>query len=80
MREHVDYPAPTWRRRLLGLLLAMALAYAVVTTMLDPPGGIKRKPRPQAPDAARCSGVQVDGCVGGRVLMLPAQAASAPGT
>lgn len=82
LRRQIDrsippYPGMPWRRRLLFVLVAIAMGWAVVTTMVDPPGGIKRNPPPRA-DAPPCTAGQSSGCVGGtaQVIVAPAPAAS----
>lgn len=71
----VRYRPLTARRRWLLLLLAVATGAAVVGTLLDPPGGVKRV-RPKTPDAAPCAAGQTSGCVGGtaEVIVQPAAA------
>lgn len=72
-------PAPTWRRRLLLVLLALGMGWLVVDTMIDPPGNILRNPPPRV-DAPRCLPGQTTGCVGGTALVIavpPAPAAPA---
>ena len=65
------------RRRLLIVGLAVATAVAVVLLLVERPGGVKRPPPGAAPDRARCSGGQVDDCVGGKaVVIVPAVPAS----
>jgi hypothetical protein len=75
-----DYRPVNNRRRLLIALLAVATALTVVWSLLERPGGVQWKPRPPAPDKARCAEGQTADCVGGKadVIMLPAPAASAP--
>lgn len=70
-------PGMSWRRRLLMVVLAVAMGWAVVTTMIDPPGGIKRNP-PARADAPVCASGQTQGCVGGTATVI-APPASAPG-
>ncbi len=81
-QRHIDrsvpeFPRQPWRRRLLMVVLAIAMGWTVVTTMVDPPGGIKRNPPPRM-DAATCQPGQTSGCVGGTatVIVSPAAAAS----
>jgi hypothetical protein len=59
------------RRRLLLVALAVAMATTVMWSVLERPGAPPRaEPEPCAPG-------QVDGCVGGRaVVIVPAPAAS----
>lgn len=77
-RSVPDYPGTPWRRRLLFLGLAVAMGWAVVTTLIDPPGNIKRNPPPRV-DAPACVPGQTRGCVGGtaQVIMAPAPAPAA---
>ena len=73
-----NLPSPTWRRRLLLVLMALGMGYLVVTTMIDPPGNILRNPPPRV-DAPRCLPGQTTGCVGGMatVIVAPAPAPAA---
>jgi hypothetical protein len=71
-----DLPSPSWRRRLLLVLLALGMGYLVVTTMIDPPGNILRNPPPRV-DAPRCLPGQTMGCVGGTALVIVAPPAAA---
>ena len=77
--SHEDYPAPSARRRLLVLLLAMATAITIGWLMIYRVGGVKPAAPPPVPDAARCKPGQQEGCVGGRaaVIVLPPSAAAA---
>ncbi len=82
-----EAPAPSYRplnarRRWLLALLAVAMAFAVIGTLLNPPGGVKRVKHLPA-DAPGCAAGQDSGCVGGRVDVImaappPAQGASRP--
>jgi hypothetical protein len=58
------------------VVLAIAMGWAVVTTMVDPPGGIKRNPPPRV-DAPTCQPGQTRGCVGGTAAVIVAPAAPA---
>lgn len=65
------------RRRLLIVGLAVATAVAVVLMLVERPGGVKRPPPGAAPDRARCSEGQTEGCVGGKAaVIVPAAPAS----
>ncbi len=80
VRHHIDrsipeFPRQPWRRRLLMVVLAVAMGWTVVSTMVDPPGGIKRNPPPRA-DAPTCQPGQASGCVGGTAAVIVAPAAS----
>lgn len=79
-QRHIDrsvpeFPRQPWRRRLLMVALAIAMGWAVVTTMVDPPGGIKRNPPPRV-DVPTCQAGQTTGCVGGTAAVIVAPAAS----
>jgi len=73
-----EYRPISRRRRLLIVALAVATAVAVITTLLDPPGGVQR-PR-TAPAAALspavtavpapCAPGQENACVGGKAEVL----------
>jgi hypothetical protein len=63
------YRALSGRQRVLIALLAVAAAFTVVTTLLDPPGGVKRQHLERA-DAPRCAASQADDCVGGKVDVI----------
>lgn len=71
-----EFPRMPWRRRLLGVGLAVATAWTIVLTLLSPPGGVKRHRPPPPPDAARCENGQTAACVGGMagVIVMPAAA------
>jgi hypothetical protein len=82
--EHHDYRVMTPRRRLLLAALAIAMAAAVVLTLVGPPGASKT-PRPQVPEcSASQTQDQARDCVGGKaeVIYVPLQptspSASAP--
>ena len=80
-RTTEEYRPVTWRRRLLIVALAVAMAVAVVTTLLDPPGGVQRKraatPAEAAPAPAVCAPGQSGACIGGKAeVIVPPQAAS----
>ncbi len=75
--SHQNYPAPTARRRLLVLLLAVATAMTIGWLMLYRPGGVKPSGPPLPADAARCQAGQQDGCVGGRALVISPPASAA---
>lgn len=67
------------RRRLLIVLLAVGTAVAGVTTLLSPPGGVKRPAPGHGPDAVRCGNGQTENCVGGTsAVLLPAAPAAPP--
>jgi len=79
-RDHdrPDYRPISGRRRLLIVALAVATAVALISTLLDPPGGV---PRPRtAPGAgipsaattppAPCAPGQENACVGGKAEVL----------
>lgn len=73
-------PGLPWRRKLLGVGLALATACAVVSLMTDPPGGVHRNPPPRA-EKAPCPPGQTAGCVGGLqgvIVVAPGPAAPAP--
>lgn len=72
-RSVPEFPRPPWRRRLLMVALAIAMGWAVVTTMVDPPGSIKRNPPPRA-DAPACAPGQTRDCVGGTAAVIAAPA------
>ncbi len=81
-RRHIDrsvpaFPGMPWRRRLLFVGLALVMGWAVVTTMVDPPGGIKRHPPPRV-DAPTCAAGQTQGCVGGTAQVIVAPTPAAP--
>ncbi|MCY7316289.1 MAG: hypothetical protein LH480_11885 [Rubrivivax sp.] len=78
-RSDDQIPGLPWRRQVLTVLLAVATAVTVVLTLLDPPGGVKRTPRPPPPDAAVCAPGQTQGCVGGQaqIIVPPRPSASA---
>jgi hypothetical protein len=67
-----DYRPLSGRRRVLIALLALATAVSVALTLLDPPGGVKRK-RHLPPDAAVCAPGQVNDCVGGKAQVIVVQ-------
>lgn len=77
MIEHLDYSALNARRRVVIALLAIAMAIAVVLTLVYPPGGVKRT-RAVVPV---CSASQNYDCVGGKAEVIfvapPALPASA---
>ncbi len=77
--SHQNYPAPTVRRRVMVLLLAVATAVTIGWLMIYRVGGVKPPPPPPAPDAPRCAAGQQEDCVGGRaqVIALPPSAAPA---
>jgi hypothetical protein len=64
------FPPLSRRRRLLIVGLAVATAVTVVLMLLERPGGVTRPPPGAAPDRARCSGGQTDGCVGGTAVVI----------
>jgi hypothetical protein len=70
-RSVPDFPPVPWRRRLLVAVLAVAMAWLVVTTMIDPPGNIKRNPPPRV-DAPTCVEGQTQRCVGGTARVIVA--------
>ncbi|MDO9095806.1 MAG: hypothetical protein Q8R98_00590 [Rubrivivax sp.] len=76
-----EYPAPTWRKRLLVLLLAVATASTIVWVLTIPPTPVPRELIPPPADVQRCTRGQTQGCVGGMagVIVQPAAVpASAP--
>ena len=75
-----EYPAPTWRKRLLVLLMAVATAGTIVWVLTIPPTPVPRALVPPPADVPRCSRGQTQGCVGGMasVIVAPAAAPSAP--
>jgi hypothetical protein len=79
--EVEKYPAPTWKRRLLVLLVAVATALFIVNIVSIPPKPVPKELVPPIRDAARCEAGQVNDCLGGtaRVIVtpLPDRAASA---
>ena len=60
---HEKYPAATPRRRLLLMLLAVAMAITLGWLLLYRPGGVKATPPPPPADRALCRPGQQDGCV-----------------
>ena len=74
---HEDYPAPTARRRLMLMVLAVAMAITIGWLLLYRPGGVKPTPPPPPADSARCQAGQQDGCVGGRALVITVPASAA---
>ncbi len=79
--RHIDrsvpaFPRTPWRRRLLLVVRAVGMGWTVVTTMVDPPGSIKRNPPPRA-DAPVCAPGQTQGCVGGTAAVIVAPTAPA---
>lgn len=71
------YRPLTRRRRLLIVGLAVATAVTVVLMLVERPGGMKRPPPGAAPDRARCSDGQTEGCVGGKAVVIVPPAAPA---
>ena len=76
-----EYRPTTWRRRLLIVALAVVTGVAVVTTLLDPPGGVQRKratvPAEAAAGPAVCAPGQSGACVGGKAeVIVPSPPAS----
>lgn len=71
------YRPLNWRRRVLIGLLAVATAFAVVATLLNPPGGVKRT-RPAGAASTACTEDVQTRCPGGKtdvILVPPAHAA-----
>ena len=78
MQDPEDFPANTWRRRLLILVLAVGTAGTVLVYVLRaPPGVPRRMPAAEAPapDAPPCSAGQTTGCVGGMAQVIVAPGA-----
>jgi hypothetical protein len=71
-----DFPRPPWRRRLLVLALAVAMAAVVMGSVLAPPGASKT-PRPPRPEVPRCTLGQTSDCVGGTATVITVPAAPA---
>lgn len=69
-------PRISLRRKLLILALAVATAVAVVTTLLDPPGGVRQQ-NIQRVDQPACSAGQTERCVGGKAGVIVVTPASA---
>lgn len=75
------YPAPTWKRRLLVLALAVGAALFIVHMLTIPPTPVAKELVPPIRDKALCQAGQTQNCVGGTAVMImapaPAAAASA---
>ncbi len=65
------------RRRWLLAALAVATAFAVVATLLNPPGGVKRVKHLPA-DTPACAPGQDSGCAGGRAEVIVVAPVAAP--
>ena len=73
-----DFPPPSWGRRLLTLLLALAVAGVVMFFVLRPPTPVPPHLVPPIRDAKPCIAGQTSECVGGMASVIVApQAASA---
>ena len=68
------YPAPTWKRRLLVLALAVGTAVFIVHMLTIPPKPVPQELVPPIRDKARCEAGQTQGCVGGTAVMILAPA------
>ncbi len=73
-----EFPAPTWRKRLLVLLLAVATAGTIVWVLTIPPKPVPRELIPPPADVQRCTRGQTQGCVGGIAGVIVSPAAPAP--
>jgi hypothetical protein len=71
MYEVEEFPRMPWRRRLWITALALAVAAAVMGSVLAPPGASKTKRLPP-PDAARCTDGRSTDCVGGTAAVIVA--------
>lgn len=67
-------PLSRWRRLLL-VLLAVAMALTVMWSVLERPGA---PPPPPRAEPGRCAPGQIDGCVGGRAAVIVPNAPTAP--
>ena len=75
------FPAPTWKRRLMVLALAVGTAMFIVHMLTIPPTPVPKELVPPIRDKARCEAGQTQDCVGGTAIMILAPAptpASAP--
>jgi len=77
MRDPDAYPRPPLRRRLLTVLLAVAMMVFLVWAVTRKSGVVREAARHPA-DVAVCAGGQTAGCVGGtaQVIALPPGAAA----
>ena len=82
MIEIDKFPAPTWKRRLLVLTLAVGTALFIVHMLTIPPTPVPKEQVPPMRDKLRCQAGQTQDCVGGTAVMIMppsgASAASAP--
>ena len=79
MIEIDKFPAPTWKRRLLVLTLAVGTALFIVHMLTIPPTPVPKEQVPPMRDKLRCQAGQTQDCVGGTaVMIMPPAAASAP--
>ena len=69
-----NYPAPTWKRRLLVLALAVGTAMFIVHMLTIPPTPVPKELVPPIRDKARCAVGQTQDCVGGTAVMILAPA------
>jgi hypothetical protein len=72
------YPAPTWKRRMLVLVLAVATAMFIVHMLTIPPAPVPKELVPPIRDKARCEAGQTQDCVGGTAVMILAPTTAAP--
>lgn len=72
-----DYRPLSRRRKLLIVALAVATALAVVSLLLDPPGGVRQQHIPRA-DQAPCAQGQTERCVGGKAEVIAVPPAASP--
>ena len=71
------FSAPTWKRRLLVLVLAVGTALFIVHMLTIPPTPVPKEWVPPIRDKSRCEAGQTQNCVGGTAVMIMAPA-SAP--
>ncbi len=78
--KSVRYRPVSKRRRLLIVLLAVAMAATLLLYILGRRGAILSGKRPVPADVSACKGGNTTGCVGGMatVIMAPASPASTP--
>lgn len=70
------FPAPTWKRRLLVLALAVGTAMFIVHMLTIPPMPVPQERVPPIRDRSRCEAGQTQDCVGGTAVMIMAPASA----